>query len=297
MPLEEYIISVFCMVDDCIKKSFSHVTLRERGFPPKLTDVEVITMEIVGEFLKIDTDVGIWRYFREHWLTWFPQLGSRANFSKQAANLWHIKQKIQRDLSDDLHATIDPIHLSDGFPIPICHFKRAYFSRLFKAEATYGYCASKAEAYYGFKGNLVISSSGIITGVTVTQAHIDERESLYDIVDNVEGLLIADKGLIGSAYQKQFRLETGVNLQTPTRSNMHDSRGKDCNRWLTSTRRLVETVIGQLTERFQIEKVRARDVWHLTSRIARKVLAHTVSAAINKKVGNPMLQFEQLAVP
>lgn len=296
MPLEEYIISVFCMVDKLLKKSFSDVTLRERGFPPKLTDAEVITMEIVGEFLKIDTDTGIWRYFHEHWLSWFPQLGSRANFAKQAANLWHIKQKIQRCLLDDLRATVDSIHFSDGFPIPICHFKRAYFSSLFKGEATYGHCASKAETYYGFKGNLVISSSGIITGVTVTQAHIDERESLYDIVGNVDGLLIADKGLIGEDYQKQFRLETGVNLQTPTRSNMHDPRGKDCNRWLTSTRRLVETVIGQLTERFQIEKVRARDLWHLTSRIARKVLAHTVSAAINKKAGNPILQFEHLAV-
>lgn len=295
MPLEDYIISVFCIVDDSLKQSSGELILRQRGFPPKLTDAEVITMEIVGEFLQIDTDVGIWRYFREHWLAWFPQLGSRANFAKQAANLWHVKQKMQLYLSDDLQATIDPIHFSDGFPIPVCHFKRAYFSQLFKGEATYGHCASKDETYYGFKGNLVISSSGIITGITVTQAHIDERESLYDIVDNIGAVLIADKGLIGEYYQEQFRQETGVNLQTPTRNNMNDSRGKDCNRWLTSTRRLVETVIGQLTERFHIEKVRARDLWHLTSRIARKVLAHTVSAAINKKIGNPILQFEHLA--
>jgi hypothetical protein len=35
---------------------------------------------------------------------------------------------------------------------------------------------------------------------------------------------------------------------------------------LMKARRLVETVIGQLTERFHIEKVRARDTWHLTNR-------------------------------
>ena len=86
------------------------------------------------------------------------------------------------------------------------------------------------------------------------------------------------KGLIGQDYQENFRWETGVNLQTPTRGNMSDARGKDANRWIVSTRRLVETVIGQLTERFNIEKVRARDCWHLTKRIARKVLAHTVGA-------------------
>lgn len=55
--------------------------------------------------------------------------------------------------------------------------------------------------------------------------------------------------------------------------------------------------IGQLTDRFQIEKIRARKLWYLTNRIARKVLAHTVCACINKKIGNPPLQFELLVKP
>ncbi|EKF05809.1 hypothetical protein FDUTEX481_00667 [Tolypothrix sp. PCC 7601] len=37
-------------------------------------------------------------------------------------------------------------------------------------------------------------------------------------------------------------------------------------------RRLIETVIGQLVERFHIEKIRARDMWHLTSRLNRKII-------------------------
>lgn len=77
---------------------------------------------------------------------------------------------------------------------------------------------------------------------------------------------------------------------------MSDPRGKDCNRWITSTRRLVETVIGQLSEQFNIEKIRARDLWHLTSRIARKILSHTVGVFINKLMGHPPLQFEKLNI-
>lgn len=119
---------------------------------------------------------------------------------------------------------------------------------------------------------------------------------MWDIVDNIGGLLIADKGLIGEDYQAQIRASTNVNLQTPTRSNMADARGNDCNRWLTSTRRLVETVIGQLSEQFNIEKVRARDLWHLTNRIGRKILAHTVGIMVNKLLGNPPLQFERLGI-
>ncbi|NBO41972.1 MAG: IS982 family transposase, partial [Betaproteobacteria bacterium] len=64
-------------------------------FSPKLTDAEVISMEIIGEFLGIDTDKGIWLYFKTHWQDWLPALGSRSSFVRQASNLWQLKQKLQ----------------------------------------------------------------------------------------------------------------------------------------------------------------------------------------------------------
>jgi hypothetical protein len=57
---------------------------------------------------------------------------------------------------------------------------------------------------------------------------------------------------------------------------MQETRSDAALKWLVSTRRLVETVIGQLTDRFNIEKVRDRKLWTFTIRIARKVLSHTV---------------------
>lgn len=295
MPLEDFIITVFCLVDERVAKLTKNMALRKRGFPPKLSDAEIITLEIVGEFLGIDTDKGIWSYFKNHWLLWFPQLGSRSAFVKQAANLWRLKQEIQATLAQELGGMTDALHLADGFPMPICKFKRAHFSRIFKGEASFGYCASKEEVYYGFKGNVAISSSGIITSITATPAHVDERESLWEVIKNLKGgLLFADKGLIGKAYQAAIYQETGLRLETPLRNNMTDTRGKDASKWLTSTRRLVETVIGQLTEQFHIEKVRARDLWHLTNRITRKILSHTVGLLINRSLGNKPLQLEKL---
>lgn len=40
-----------------------------------------------------------------------------------------------------------------------------------------------------------------------------------------------------------------------------------------STRRLIETFIDQLTERFAINAIRVKGFWYLQSRIARKSLA------------------------
>ncbi len=161
MSLDDFIIRIYCLIDLTLKNLMSTQKLRQRGFEPHLSDSEIMTMEIVAEFLGIDTDKGAWEYFTQHWQDWFPALGSRANYAKQAANLWNIVQHIQALLAQQLGAFSDLLNMADGFPIPICHFKRANGSRIYAGEAEYGYCASKGEIYYGFKGNVMINSEGI----------------------------------------------------------------------------------------------------------------------------------------
>ena len=126
-------------------------------------------MEIAGESLGMDCDKTIHRYFRDHWRHLFPNLGTRTTFLRQAANLWRVKQEIRRILLTRLLPTGSRISIVDGFPMPVCGFRRAHFSKLFKGEATYGYCAAKAMTYYGLKGHLLIDLSGIIVDCTVFQ--------------------------------------------------------------------------------------------------------------------------------
>ena len=75
---------------------------------------------------------------------------------------------------------------------------------------------------------------------------------------------------------------------------MVDLRPKESIRILMNARRQIETVIGQLTDRFNIQKVRAKDLWHLTHRIVRKILSHTLSVILNMKLGNPPIQLETI---
>ncbi|MBK1718503.1 hypothetical protein CKO27_12770 [Thiocystis violacea] len=51
MPLEDFIIAVFCWVDDHLAQVTGERRLRQRGEAPKLSDSEVITLEVIGEFL------------------------------------------------------------------------------------------------------------------------------------------------------------------------------------------------------------------------------------------------------
>ena len=69
-------------------------------------------MEIVGQFKGIDTDKGIWNYFRDHWQNLFPRMRSRSTFVRQAANLWCYKQKLQQMLARKIGGLADPIQMN-----------------------------------------------------------------------------------------------------------------------------------------------------------------------------------------
>ena len=51
-------------------------------------------------------------------------------------------------------------------------------------------------------------------------------------VEGLHGMIIADKGLIGAAYQNELREFTGIDLQTAGRSKMEKRRSKKFLKWL-----------------------------------------------------------------
>jgi hypothetical protein len=293
MPVDEFIILVFCWVEKGVDEVTQGITLRQRGHRPRLSDAEVITMELVGEFLGYDGDKAIWEYFRRHWQAWFPGLGDRTRFLRQAANLWRIKQCLHERLVAELGADAADCHLIDGFPMAVCKLARAPRAQVLRPESAYGYCAAKDEYYFGLKGHVLIDLRGVVTALTVTAANIDERDAAYDILAVIEGLLIGDKGYIRPQFKADCQA-LGIDLQTPVRKNMAESRPRWFLRLLQRVRKRVETVISQLEQRFGLATMRARDPWHLTNRVVRKMLAHTLAVSFNLRLGREPLQFDGL---
>jgi len=293
MPLEEFIITVFCWVETVLADVTAGVKLRTRGFAPRLSDSEVITLEIVGELLGHDGDEAIWTYFKRHWAAWFPALGDRSTFVRQAANLWRIKQMLHERLVAALGARAAAGYIIDGFPIAVCKLARAVRSQVLTAEADYGYCAAKREYYYGLKAHLLIDLRGVAVSITVTAANVDERDAAYDVLGAIEGLVLGDKGYI----RPQFKADCealGIDLQTPVRQNMKERRPRWWLTLLQRVRKRIETVISQLEQRFGLAKTRVRDAWHLTNQVTRKLLAHPVGVWLNLRQGREPLDLDGL---
>jgi hypothetical protein len=269
MNLEETIITVYLRVEEKYHDITGCYKLRGRGFAPALTDVEVLTMEIIGEMQGRHNDAAIWRYFHDHWQSWFPNLGSYKNFAKHMANLGGVKQQIMTALFPPDAA----IHIIDGVAMPVCHNARAYRSSVLRGIAAWGFCASKDETYYGLRGHPVINLKGFIVDFIVTPANADERDAMSDIVNKIRGILLGDKGFISKEWKDEMRTH-GIDLQTPLRKNMVDTRSKDEVQTILRKRRLIETAIGLLSEQFGLIGIKARDLWHYASKLYRKLLAY-----------------------
>ena len=191
MTINDFITEVYCFIDDDYKKLVKNLTLRSRGFSPRLSGSEIIAMKVVGEYLGHNKDTHIWKYFKNNRMDMFLAIGSRCNIVKQAANLWHIKQLLHSRLIEKYFSN-SAIHIIDGFSIPICHYVRSSKCKSFKGIASYGYCTAKDEKYYGFKGHIIIDSNGVINYFTASAANVDERIAMLDICNNIKGLLIGD---------------------------------------------------------------------------------------------------------
>ncbi|HYQ92601.1 MAG TPA: IS982 family transposase [Candidatus Competibacteraceae bacterium] len=289
MRLDEFIITVFCWVTQELETVTDGVKLRTRGFAPRLSDSEVITMERVGELLGYAGDEAIWKYFRQHWAVWFPGLGNRTTFLRQAANLWWVKQPLQERLVTDLGARTADCHIIDGFPITMCNPARASRSRVLK----YGYCAAKEEHYCGLKANLLIDLRRTVVGITLPAAHVDERESAYDLVSVIAGLLLGDKGFSRPPFNVDGDV-LGIDLQTSLCKNMIERRPRGWLPLLQRLRQRVEAMISQREQRVGLAKTRTHDVWHLTYQVTQKLLAHTLGIWLNLHQGREPLELDSL---
>lgn len=292
MDRDDLLLMMFCLIDDQCK-ALPVGRLRRRGPMPALADSEVLTIEVMGELLGLDQDRAIYRHFRTHHRREFPALGrlSRTTFVRQAANLWALKLMLHRRLWP-VAAGPDPVWLVDSFPLQVCRFARAKRCRLFAGVASFGYDPVARQTCYGLRVHLCATDTGVVAGLTVTAAHVPDIDAAFELAPPQGGLAIGDRAYWRPAQQKELRAH-GLRLLAPYYKKSADPNPR-ASRVLIKIRRLIETVISQWTERWHAQRLRARDCWHLTSRIARKLLSHTTAVILNQALHQPHLQFAHL---
>lgn len=289
MDISTFVTTIYCITADW----FDNRKLRKRGPDPTVSDPEILTMEIVGEFLGLDEDKKIYLYFKRHWSDAFPSIKHihRTTFTRQASNLWSMKHQLWQFLLTQIDKD-DQLSVVDSMPVHVCRFARAKRCRLFHSKASYGYDSLERQTFYGFRIHARIAWPGVITALETAPANTHDLDLLDELKDGSSGYWLADRNY-WSPEEVLRHEQDNIHLIAPYKSKKREE--KPWPLWLIQKRRRIETVFGQLVGRFQVKDVWARDMWHFSSRIWRKVVSHTMAIFIAQqlKIESP-LQFDKI---
>jgi len=118
----------------------------------------------------------------------------------------------------------------------------------------------------------------------LTAANTDDREPVAELAEGLPlWALIADKGYIGRKFAQTLFEDTGLHIFTPSRSNAKKpTMSRHLTRVVFKRRRRIETFFSQLSDQFNFQRVRAKSLWGLITRLNLKFFAFIFSVFLNK---------------
>lgn len=272
---------LFEMMLKIIEKMYSivvpkSVSKRKNKDKAKMSDAEIITVYLLIQCLGKSIDKG-YNFLKIN----FPNLVNyieSSRFNRLVNSLMTVIRAIRRHFMKFQHSIYKIV---DSFPLTTSKFGRAFFSKLFKGIASYGYCASKKEKYYGFKVHAVIDLDGNPYDYVLTSANVDDREPVFELADLVDiDVLFGDKGYVGK-FIEELRREKGIKLYALKRSNCKNPLPKEFRNQISHLRRRIESTFNQLNEHFDIERVRSKSMLGLQASLEIRFLCFNIITYLN----------------
>ena len=183
------------------------------------------------------------------------------------------------------------LHLVDSAPLPVCRFARAPFCRRLREVAAFGYDVVARQTFYGLRVHLRVAWPGVVTRVDLAPGNVPDAAMAPELLAGAGGWALGDRAYWHPALRAELWART-LALLAPFRQRSQETHPWPW--WLVRTRRRIETVIAQLVERFQLTRVWARDPWHLSARVLRKVLSHTTAVLLCLAADLDPLSFDAL---
>ena len=203
-----------------LKKLISDENFYFKPIKPKLSDLEIIALNISAEYLSIDSEYQLFRHLSNSKLNGMIE---RSVYNRRKRKLFLHLERI-RKLMVFRFNEIENIFIVDSMPLEICRNARAKRSKICKeSEFSFpsrGYCASQSSYYYGYKLHAICSVSGVFQSFDISTASIHDIHFLQDIKHQINNCtLIGDRGYLSAQVQTDLFNYANIKLDTPMRIN------------------------------------------------------------------------------
>jgi hypothetical protein len=295
---EEFCTWVFVVVDDIWKEVCPF--FERPGPAPECSDSELIAMALIGECRgwHMETELlSCWKEYRDMFLF----IPSQSRFNRRRRNLMQAFTLIRQVILRSLDLSLDHQCIIDSLPTPVVQFHLVPGStgdwRAFGA--TFGKVPTKKQTIFGYRLHLLITLGGLILDFELTPANTPDLEAGIELLSQHTDLeVLGDKAYISAKKAAELWSQNRIRLRTLSRRNQKVQPSPAYQHLHNSIRQLIETVNGQLSDQFAIEKNYAHSFWGLCTRLISKLTAHTLCIYINRSLGKPdFLQIKALAFP
>ena len=262
-----------------LTKTCKHITSNKQIRLPKLSDLELVALNITAEYMSINSELQLFRCISG---TVLDGKIERSVYNKRRRKLFPYIEKIRETLSSKFSDFTD-VFIVDSTPIEICKISRANRSAICSTEEVkpaFGYCAAQKSRYFGYKLHAVCDKNGIFHSFDFTPANVHDVNYLNDIKGNLQNcLLIGDRGYISKEFQVDLFNYSRINLSVPMRKNQHDFVA--FSKMKSKIRKRIETNISQLCGQFTININFAKTFQGLATRIVSKITSFTMIQYLN----------------
>jgi len=247
---------------------------------PKLSDKELIAINLTSEYLGIDSECQLFRLLP---LVLASRI-ERSVYNRRKRNLFPYQEELRLKLAKSFNEFED-YFIVDSMPLEVCKYSRASRSNICKSNLETapdrGFCASQNMRYYGYKLHAVCSVAGVFESVDISKASVHDIHYLKDIKHQLKNCtLLADKGYLSANYQIDLFQSANINLETPMRKNQKDYKKQPYI--FRKSRKRIETLFSQLCDQFMIRRNYAKSFDGFKTRIMSKISALTVIQYINR---------------
>ena len=298
---EDFCLWMYVIVDE-LWGQLPAAYKRGSGPAPACSDSELLTLALVGECRGWTTETTLLSQWAEY-AALFPVLPERSRFNRRRRGLQHALNAIRRAVLAVLDVAQDGQCAIDSLPVPVLAFHlvpSAAGADGWRAEgADFGKVPTKKQTIFGYKLHLLVTLGGVIRDFALAPASASDVAVGAGLLHEQAGLtVVGDKAYIGASLAAELRAERAVALLTVPRRNQRRQLPPAVARLLNDARQIIETVNGQLSEQFGLDRHHAHTFHGLCARLYTKLTAHTLCIYLNRHLGNPdFLQLKALAFP
>lgn len=131
------------------------------GFPPRISDAELIVLAVMETLLGFTSERRFIRYAHPHLSTMFPSIPQQSGYNKRQRRLAAVMQHVMAHLSASTGLLGDDIWVVDSTPVEYGRSRETVTRSNLAGYAEYGYCASHSRFFWGLRLHLVATLHGL----------------------------------------------------------------------------------------------------------------------------------------